>query len=265
MNKQSISSLLRKLRILHLADRIRFYLQKAKNSKVNKAFRKNFPEVKLPPDYLIYESFQLNYHKYYVESRESARNLIALFQKHIDLNDKKILDWGCGPGRMIRHFPDLVGNGCEYYGTDYNPRSIDWCAKNLPEIKFNNNGLEAKLPYADNFFDLIYGLSILTHLSEEMHPAWYSELFRVLKPGGIMMLTTQGDTYKSKLTPQELDQFNRGKLVVRGKVKEGHRMFAAFQPKEYMRQLFSNATIIEHIEQPPVDNWYPQDRWIIRK
>ncbi|MBT8256620.1 MAG: class I SAM-dependent methyltransferase, partial [Bacteroidia bacterium] len=125
MNKQSISSLLRKLRILHLADRIRFYLQKAKNSKVNKAFRNNFPEVKLPPDYLIYESFQLNYHKYYVESRESARNLIALFQKHIDLNDKKILDWGCGPGRMIRHFPDLVGNGCEYYGTDYNPRSID--------------------------------------------------------------------------------------------------------------------------------------------
>ncbi len=265
MKKQGISSLLRKLRVLHLADKVRFYIQKRKNRKANREFKEKYPDVVLPPDYLIYESFQLNYHKYYVQSKEGARKLVELFKQHIDLRNKRILDWGCGPGRIIRHFPELVGNGCTYYGTDYNARSIAWCSENLPEIKFNNNSLEAKLPYEDNFFDVIYGISIFTHLSATMHDEWYAELYRVLKPGGIMMLTTQGDIFKAKMTPAELEQYNKGQLVVRGQVKEGHRIFSAFQPKEFMNTLFSNATIEAHIEEPPVDGWYPQDKWIVRK
>ncbi len=256
---------MRKLRVLHLADKVRFYLQKRKNRKANREFKEKYPNVVLPPDYLIYESFQLNYHKYYVQSKEGARKLVELFKQHIDLKDKRILDWGCGPGRIIRHFPELVGNGCSYYGTDYNARSIAWCSENLPEIEFNNNTLEAKLPYEDNFFDVIYGISIFTHLSATMHDEWYGELYRVLKPGGIMMLTTQGDIFKAKMTPAELEQYNRGELVVRGQVKEGHRIFSAFQPKEFMNSLFANATIVAHIEEPPVDGWYPQDKWIVRK
>ncbi len=265
MKKQLITSFLRKFKILHLADKTRFYIQKYKNNKANKKFKAEHPEVKLPPDYLIYESFQLNYHKYYVQSKEAARKLVRHFSKHIDLKDKKILDWGCGPGRIIRHFPEIVGNGCSYYGTDYNVRSINWCSHNLKEISFNKNTLEASLPYDDNFFDVIYGLSIFTHLSEEMHNHWYDELYRVLKPQGIMLLTTQGDTYKPKMTPVELDLYNKGQLVVRGKVKEGHRIFSAFQPKRFMETLFSNATIVDHIELSAVGKWYPQDKWIIRK
>lgn len=265
MKKQGISSLLRKLRVLHLADKLRFYIQKRKNRKANREFREKYPEVVLPPDYLIYESFQLNYHKYYVQSKEGARKLVDLFKQHIDLKNKNILDWGCGPARILRHLPELVGNGCAYYGTDYNARTIDWCTKNLPEINFNANTLEAKLPYEDNFFHVIYGISIFTHLSEELHHQWYAELFRILKPGGIMMLTTQGDIFRAKMTPVELEQYNKGELVVRGQVTEGHRIFSAFQPKQFMNSLFSNATVVDHIELPPVNQWYPQDKWIVRK
>jgi len=265
MKKQGITSFLRKLRILHLADNLRFYIQKAKNRKVNKDFKEKYPSVKLPPDYLIYESFQLNYHKYYVQSKEGAKNLVQHLAKHLALQNRAILDWGCGPGRIVRHLPELIGNNCSYYGTDYNTRTIDWCSKNLPEISFNNNTLEAQLPYADNFFDVIYGLSIFTHLSATMHKEWYAELYRVLKPDGIILLTTQGDTYKSKMTPTELVQYNKGELVVRGKVKEGHRIFSAFQPKQFMETLFANATVVEHIEQAPIGKWYPQDKWIVRK
>lgn len=265
MNKSGVTSLLRKLRILHLADKVRFYIQKSKNKKANEAFKKSHPDVAIPPDYLIYESFQIDYHKYYVQSKEGAKNLVGHIQKHVDLQNKKILDWGCGPGRIVRHLPALIGNNCSYYGTDYNEKSIEWCRKNLPEIQFNHNSLEAKLPYSDNFFDVIYGLSIFTHLSESMHIDWYNELFRILKPGGILLLTTQGDTYKPKMTPLELAQYEKGELVVRGKVKEGHRIFSAFQPKPFMEKLFANATIVEHIEQPPVGKWYPQDKWIVRK
>ncbi len=266
MNKGQISNLLRKLRLIYLLDRIRFYIEKAKNREENRTFKKEHPNIALPPDYLIYESFRINYSKYYSESYETASWVIGHIQKHIELKNKKILDWGCGPGRVIRHLPKVVGNGCSYYGTDYNARSIDWCSKNLTDIEFNTNQLKAALPYKDNFFDAIYGLSIFTHLSEQLHFDWMSELTRILKPEGIMFLTTQGDNFRTKLTNQELEKYDNGNLVVRGKVKEGHRTFSAFHPKEFMKKLFGKVEILEHIEtKPSGKSWLPQDIWIVRK
>ncbi|HAH22451.1 MAG TPA: class I SAM-dependent methyltransferase [Prolixibacteraceae bacterium] len=266
MNKGQISNVLRQLGLIYLTDWIRFYIQRYKNRKINRDFKSSHPEVKLPPDYLMYESFQINYKEYYTESIDTAQWITEYFKKHIELKDKKILDWGCGPGRVIRHLPTVIGNGCEYFGTDYNRQSIDWCSMNLPGITFNGNSLEAKLPYGDNYFDVIYGISIFTHLSEQMHHDWYNELFRVLSSGGILYLTTQGDNFKVKLTEPELLKYNNGHLVIRGNVKEGHRTYSAFHPTEYMNRLFSNVEMLEHVATKPVaETWLPQDIWIIRK
>jgi ubiquinone/menaquinone biosynthesis C-methylase UbiE len=247
-------------------DKLRFYVEKFKNRKVNRKFKKNNPDVKLPPDYLIYESFKLVYQKYYTESIDSAKWIVNHIGKHIKLKNKNILDWGCGPGRIIRHLPAIVGNGCNFFGTDYNGKSIEWCSVNLPGIHFNKNSLEANLPYDDNFFDAIYGVSIFTHLSEKLHFEWYNELFRVLKPNGVMFLTTQGDNFKIKLTSQEIAKYENGELVVRGKVKEGHRTYSAFHPEKFIRKLFSNSIILEHVVTNPTGKtWLPQDIWIIKK
>lgn len=265
MNKTLISSFLRKLNLLHPADRLRFTVERARHKKANEAFLKKHPEVRLPPDYLIYESHAISYDSYYYNGKKDAEYFTHLFKKYVTLEDVAILDWGCGPGRIIRHLPNVIGNGCTYFGTDYNDKSIAWCTKNLPEIQFNKNELTASLPYSDNFFTVIYGLSIFTHLSEAMHHAWFNELHRILKPGGIMLLTTQGDVYKEKLTKNELAQYNNGELVVRGQVIEGHRMYSAFQPQAFMEQLFESVEILEHIETPVEGDWYPQDKWIVRK
>lgn len=81
-----------------------------------------------------------------------------------------------------------------------------------------------------------------------------------------MFLTTQGSNFKTKLTDEELTDFNEGQIVVRGLVKEGHRTFSAFHHKIYMEKLFSNAEILEHIEtKPESDTSFPQDIWIIKK
>ena len=266
MNKGQISNLLRQCGLLYFTDWIRYYLQKFKNRSVNRKFKKNNPGVVLPPDYLIYESFQLNYSKYYTESIETAQWLVDYFSKHIELKNKKILDWGCGPGRVIRHLPSIIGNDCKYYGTDYNNKTIDWCTKSLPGIIFNRNILEAKLPYPDNFFDVIYGISIFTHLSEQMHYDWFNELHRILKPEGIIFLTTQGNNFRVKMTRKELENYSQGKLVIRGNVKEGHRTYSAFQPEGFMKNLFQNVQILEHDEpKPETGKGLPQDIWIIRK
>lgn len=266
MKKGQISNLLRKLRLIYLTDWMRYYIQKFNNRKANKDFKKNYPEVQLPPDYLIYESFQMNYNKYYNDSIETTKWLKSHFEKHIVLKNKRILDWGCGPGRIIRHLPIIVGNGCEYFGTDYNEKSIQWCHNNLKGIAFNRNTLKAQLPYEDHFMDVIYGISIFTHLSEQLHYEWYKELFRILKPNGIMFLTTQGDNFKAKLTDSELDAYLQNQIIVRGMDKEGHRTYSAFHPPVFMKNLFQNAEILEHIEINPEEfKAPPQDIWIIKK
>jgi SAM-dependent methyltransferase len=266
MIKGQISNTLRIFGLIYLVDWLRFYQQRFKNRKINREFIKRNPDVNLPPDYLIYESFQINYQKYYTESIDTAKWLAGHFSKHIELKDLKILDWGCGPGRLIRHLPNIIGNGCEFFGTDYNTRTIEWCTRNLSAIKFNNNTLKADLPYIDESIDIIYGISIFTHLSEPMHYEWMKELYRILKPNGIMFLTTQGDNFKVKLTESEKQKYNNGELIVRGNVKEGHRTYSAFHPKGFMTRLFSKVVILEHIEtKPEKGKWLPQDIWIVRK
>ena len=265
MQKGKISNLLRSLRLMHLVDRLRYYNQKLTNRYINKEFKKNNTDVILPSDYLMYESFQVNYKKYYTDGIDTAKWIEEYFSKYKELKNLKILDWGCGPGRIIRHLPKIIGNNCEFYGTDYNENSIKWCAENLPGIKFNKNDLKAKLPYPDNFFDVIYGISIFTHLSEQMHYDWCKELHRILNKNGILFLTTQGNIFNVKFTDIEKSRFETGKLIVRGQVKEGHRTYSAFQPKEFMIKLFDNVEILEHVEKEPESNWLPQDIWIVRK
>ena len=265
MNKAYISAFLRKLGLIRLMDRLGFVLQKIKYRRANNAFRKANPDVCLPPDYIIYESFSLNYEAYYNQSKGTAERLTGFFEKHIDLSKVRILDWGCGPGRVIRHFPGLLAEGCGFFATDYNRVSIDWCKEHIPGVQFSVNQLAPPMDYQDGFFDIVYGISVLTHLSEELHHAWFEELCRVCKPGGIMYLTTQGEAFKARLTTPEVARFERGELVVRSKTREGHRTFSAFQPEGFMRKMMQGVEVLEHVSREPEGNYIPQDIWIIKK
>ena len=266
MLKKRVSNLIRYLGLLQQVDWLRFQVERIKQGPKNKKFTKNHPNVPIPPDYLLYESFRLDYEKYYFGGKRSAQWLTQHLEKHLDLNKKDILDWGCGPGRIIRHLPQIIGNHCNFFGTDYNEQSIHWCKANLPNITFHHNSLNATLPYKNRSMDVIYGISIFTHLSKQQHLDWFAELYRVLRPNGIMLFTTHGDNYKQKLTTAEQIKFEAGNLIERGNVTEGHRTYTAFQPPAFMKQLFKQAKVLEHITtQPKTSNWLPQDVWILAK
>lgn len=264
--KAYITEILIKLKLINFIDKIRFWIHKIIYYKKNKNFTVSNPNFRVPPDYLLYEAFRLDYYEYYDSGLKSAEWLKSLFSQYIELNKANILDWGCGPARIIRHLPNIIGNGCKFYGTDYNAETIEWCKNNIEKVSFNKNELSAKLPYPDNFFDVIYGLSIFTHLSESKHYEWAMELMRILKVNGILLISTQGNIYKNKLTSKEKALFEQGLLVVRKSKVEGHRVFSAFQPPNFIRKLFSDQEILEHIlPKPTIKNPYPQDIWIIRK
>ena len=265
MLKTYLSRLLRISGLIIFSDKLHFVYQLVKNRRNNHSFKKANPEFILPPNYILYEAYQMDHSKYYNDGLNTAKWLCDQLTRHIELNNLKILDWGCGPGRISRHLPTILDKSCAVYGTDYNKTTINWCKKNLTNIHFSDNELVPPLNYSEGEFDVVYGISIFTHLSKEMHFAWIDELSRILKKGGILFITTQTEVFRMKLSSIELEQFDKGNLIIRGKTKEGHRTFSAFQPEMFMRNLFTDFDVLDHIKGELKNNKPQQDTWIVKK
>lgn len=266
MNRGTISAIIRALGGMHVLDLARYLYARVINGPKNRAFRRENPGVPLPPDYLLFESFKLDYRKYYEGGKETAQWLKATLEDYTDWSGRQILDWGCGPGRVARHLPEILGPECEVHGTDYNEASIAWCRRNLPAVHFHHNSLLPPTDFPDACFDVVFGISIFTHLSEPSHYEWLAELHRILKPAGIALLTTHGDAFRPILTGSEKQAFDRGRLVVRGGVREGHRVFTAFHPPSFMRTFLESRFTIEKHHPGTSQDWgIEQDHWILRK
>lgn len=266
LDKGKMTHFFRSIGMMHQVDWLKYQYLRFKNLGANRAYKKSHPGVIFPPDYMMFEAFNLDYQRYYEGGKTSAQWMVNEMAKHGSLLQKDILDWGCGPARIIRHLPDLIKTDCRFFGTDYNEKTIHWCQKNINGVEFSQNGLHPPTRYVDNSFDFIYGISIFTHLSEVNHKAWYDELIRICKPGGVILVTTQGDAFVEKLAPEEKRQYEAGQLVIRGQVVEGHRVFSAFHPPVYIKNLFGEkAEILEHTEGKKKNWGIEQDLWGIRK
>jgi SAM-dependent methyltransferase len=120
-----------------------------------------------------------------------------------------ILDWGCGCGRAIRALAKLVPNS-KLYGTDIDGEAIEWLKQNY--FKFAEFSVAPHFPptpYKDHTFDLIIGISVLTHLPEEMQFQWLKELNRITKPSGYVILTTHGEKHYKGLDASIVDIMNK--------------------------------------------------------
>lgn len=146
---------------------------------------------------------------------------------------EKVLDFGCGCGRVLRHWPRVTGQ--QLHGSDYNPQLIDWCRQAFPHVSFSVNGLNAKLDYSSEFFDFIYASSVFSHFDESLQDAWVKELGRVLKPGGLLLITVMGSTRLGQLTPEQLSQYHSGNLVVKYSRHVGTNVCGAYHPKAYVQ------------------------------
>jgi SAM-dependent methyltransferase len=146
-----------------------------------------------------------------------------------------ILDFGCGCGRILRHWSGLEHT--RVYGCDIEPRMVEWCAANLPFANVEVTELSPPLPYAAATFDLLYAFSVFTHLSEGLQHAWIDEARRVLRPGGYLLISTLGEYYVSRkrLSESERASFARGELVVLYERSAGTSLCSAYHPPEYVR------------------------------
>jgi len=104
---------------------------------------------------------------------------------------KTILDLPCGHGRVLRFlknaFPAAQLTAC-----DLNRDGVDFCAKTFDAIPVYSQTMIEAIPLAQNYYDLIWCGSLLTHLTEEACAAFVRQFQQFLRPGGIAVFTTHG-------------------------------------------------------------------------
>ena len=119
---------------------------------------------------------------WFLRSGRAAYDAIAA---HVPLDAlESVLDFGCGCGRVTRYWSDFEG---AVSGSDVNTKAIEWCRDNLGFASFERNALAPPLDFDDESFDLVYALSVFTHLTAELQLAWRDEMRRVLRPGGLLL------------------------------------------------------------------------------
>ncbi|RPI20816.1 MAG: class I SAM-dependent methyltransferase [Acidobacteria bacterium] len=199
-------------------------------------------------------------------------------------NTRRVLDWGCGCGRVSSpfsvFFPDV-----ELFGSDIAENCVDWCRIHLHSSRFVKSALFPPLPFADSSFDVVLASSVMTHLKRTVQLVWLQEMNRVLGPGGLLLASVLGDyAFKREqaVKPEARSRLYNdcNSLVARtllafrgicdrtpneglaGKIPAGYYM-NVFQTEKYTRAAWSqHFEVLRYIERG-MDNY--QDLVVLRK
>lgn len=103
----------------------------------------------------------------------------------------RLLDWGCGCGRVTRCFlranPEVEVHGC-----DIDAQAVAWCRENLRGGSFSAVDLLPPTSFPDGHFSLAIGYSVMSHLPPEVQREWLQEMRRIVAPGGLFLASVHG-------------------------------------------------------------------------
>lgn len=119
----------------------------------------------------------------------------------------RVLDIGCGYGRMAVALADWLDPGGSYEGIDIFPEALDWCRTRItrkhPNFRFRLIDVRSdmynpagaadpeslRFPYPDGSFDFVFLTSVFTHMLPPAVGNYLREIGRVLAPGGRSVIT----------------------------------------------------------------------------
>jgi SAM-dependent methyltransferase len=114
----------------------------------------------------------------------------------------RILDWGCGAGRLAVGIQDRFGRLDQYHGVDVQRPLIEWARRHLRREgfefshvdiangRYNPNGLpETYIPGVDSDYDFFYAFSVFSHMGRSEAEPYLAEIFRLLRNDGVAYFT----------------------------------------------------------------------------
>jgi SAM-dependent methyltransferase len=227
-----------------------------------------YAPFKLPPPRLRYRvHVSVDPDSFVNVARVDAGMIVAAAERHgCPLAAcERVLDWGCGPGKVLQgiHLHHLKGNAPaarpKLHGTDLSPGSIRWATRNLPFATFSVNDPMPPLPFAPESFDLIYGISVFSHLDQRLEGLWLNELHRLVRPTGLVIVTVRGSYASDMAIASDSDEGKRLEqvgIVFRPPPATDYRKEGlpdcygnTYHTKEYITKAYSRQfTILEHTE-----------------
>ena len=141
---------------------------------------------------------------------QTKEQIVSLLPDDWSWEGKRTLDFGSGAGRTLRHFAAEAEVG-EFWGCDMHGPSMEWMDQNLSPVKAWQTTLSPPSGLPHGFFDLIYTVSVFTHLTDHAS-AWLLELHKVLKPGGILIVSFMGQWTSEYFTGEPWNEDRVGKI-----------------------------------------------------
>ncbi len=146
--------------------------------------------------------------------RETRDGIVDALPSDWSFRGKRVLDFGCGAGRTLRHFATQASEA-ELWGCDIDERSIHWMQEHMcPPFRVFVNGSEPPIDQPDSSFDLIWAISVFTHLASNWS-RWLAELHRLLKPDALLLATFMGRGMVEEIAHEPWDESKFGMNVIR--------------------------------------------------
>lgn len=238
-----------------------------RNRKSNADFRQQNPGVAIPPDYLLYETYRLDYHRFFTSGENIAEEIISWTKNYAQPGPLQILDWGCGLSRVVMHIPKLAEPGSAVYACDINAQMIEFNQNTYKNVSYAISPYAPPTTYPNAHFDLIYALSVFTHIEASLQEAWVREIHRILKDNGVFLFTTHGKLFSSKLLPKERLLLDQTGAFTKAYQQKGHRMMSTYNSAANFRRLLQPYFEILEFHDGATDHTKTggQDLWIVIK
>jgi SAM-dependent methyltransferase len=142
---------------------------------------------------------------YWLLGPETKTAIVDLLPDGWSFEGKRVLDFGCGPGRTLERFLSEA-EVAEIWGVDIDAESIERVNRaHCPPLRAQQCGYAPPLDFGNNSFDLAWAISVFTHLADNSIP-WLLELHRLLRPGGLLIATYMGRCQYEFLTGEPWDE-----------------------------------------------------------
>jgi ubiquinone/menaquinone biosynthesis C-methylase UbiE len=170
-----------------------------------------YNKINIPPPELLQRRITGGFYDDFISS--GYRNLRE-FEDALNPHGKSVgdftsvLDFGCGCGRvfMAIHFSHPK---VKISGSDIDDEAINYCHNHFSSFgDFRVNPTNGPSLFADNSFDFVYGISVFTHLPEDMQMIWLEDLYRITKENAYLILTVENEKSRAILNEAQEKELN---------------------------------------------------------